>query len=69
MKKGTVKWFDPRKGYGFIVQEDGSDIFVHYTSIVCDGFKSLNEGAEVTYEVGTAENGRLIATNVTKIVA
>ena len=66
MKKGTVKWFDPRKGYGFIVQEDGSDIFVHYSSIVTEGFKSLSEGETVSYDVED-KDGRPVATNVVKL--
>jgi len=64
MKKGTVKWFDPRKGYGFIVQEDGTDIFVHYSSIAGEGFKTLNEGAVVVYDEGIGNNGRKVAINV-----
>ena len=54
---GKVKWFDPKKGYGFIVAEDGSEIFVHYTGIVKEGFKALNEGQLVTYEVGEGDKG------------
>ena len=44
MPTGKVKWFDPKKGYGFIVGDEGQDVFVHYTSISCDGFKALKEG-------------------------
>ena len=54
---GKVKWFDPRKGYGFIVAEDGKEIFVHYTGIVKEGFKALNEGQLVTYEIGSGDKG------------
>lgn len=52
--QGNVKWFDPRKGFGFIVGPDGQDIFVHYTIIVGDGFRVLADGSPVTY---SAENG------------
>ena len=54
---GKVKWFDPKKGYGFIIAEDGGEIFVHYTGIVKEGFKALNEGQLVTYEVGEGDKG------------
>ena len=54
---GKVKWFDPKKGYGFIIAEDGSEIFVHSTGIVKEGFKALNEGQLVTYEVGEGDKG------------
>lgn len=57
--KGKVKWFNAEKGYGFIVAEDGKDIFVHFSSIVADGYKSLNEGEEVTFEVVEGERGQL----------
>lgn len=66
MKTGTVKWFNRKKGYGFIVAEDGSDVFVHYSAINMEGFKVLREGDRVTYEAGTDETGRAIAVNVTK---
>ncbi len=55
--EGKVKWFDSKKGYGFIIAEDGKEIFVHYTGIVKEGFKSLNEGQLVTYEVGSGDKG------------
>ena len=55
--EGKVKWFDPKKGYGFIIAEDGNEIFVHYTGIVKEGFKALNEGQLVTYEVGEGSKG------------
>ena len=51
MPEGTVKWFNEKKGYGFISEESGKDIFVHYSSIDMPGFKSLSEGDHVTFEV------------------
>lgn len=54
---GKVKWFDSKKGYGFIVAEDGKEIFVHYTGIVKEGFKALSEGQLVTYEIGEGDKG------------
>lgn len=54
---GTVKWFDARKGYGFIVGEDGGEIFVHYSGIVMDGYKSLREGRRVEYDVEQSDKG------------
>jgi CspA family cold shock protein len=63
--KGTVKWFDERKGYGFIAQEDGKDVFVHFSSISMAGFKTLAEGDEVTFDVDENERG-LVAKNVMK---
>ncbi|MEY8543751.1 cold-shock protein [Dubosiella newyorkensis] len=51
MNTGKVKWFNAEKGYGFITGEDGKDVFVHYSSINCDGFKTLEEGQTVTYDV------------------
>jgi len=66
MPKGTVKWFDETKGYGFITGEDGKDIFVHYSSIQGGGFKSLAEGEAVSYEVERGEKGPK-AINVEKI--
>ncbi len=50
MAKGTVKWFDPKKGFGFVVNEEGKDVFVHYTSIDGDGFRCLRNGQMVEYE-------------------
>lgn len=50
MAKGTVKWFDPKKGFGFVVNDDGADVFVHYTSIDGDGFRCLRNGQIVEYE-------------------
>jgi CspA family cold shock protein len=58
-----VKWFNEKKGYGFISREDGSDVFVHFSAIKRDGFKSLNEGDEVEFEVSQGAKG-LQATNV-----
>ena len=66
MAEGTVKWFSERKGYGFIEQDDGGDIFVHHSSINMAGFKTLNEGDRVTFEVGEGTKGPA-AQNVTKI--
>ncbi|MBN1299981.1 MAG: cold shock domain-containing protein [Melioribacteraceae bacterium] len=55
--RGTVKWFNESKGYGFITKEDGSDIFVHFSSINTDGFKTLKEGQKVEFEVTDGEKG------------
>ena len=55
--EGKVKWFDSKKGYGFIIAEDGKEIFVHYTGIVKEGFKALVEGQLVTYEIGSGDKG------------
>ncbi len=65
MAKVTIKWFDERKGYGFIAQEDGKDVFVHFSSITMAGFKTLAEGDEVTFDVEENERG-LVAKNVNK---
>ncbi len=65
MAKGVVKWFDTKKGYGFIEQAGGEDIFVHYTGIEGDGFKSLRAGEEVEFEVMTGPKG-VQATKVVK---
>lgn len=54
---GKVKWFDSKKGYGFITAENGKEIFVHFSGIQTDGFKSLNEGQKVEFEVGTGSKG------------
>ena len=66
MAKGKVKWFNNRKGYGFILPEDGSDVFVHYSVINEDGYKTLNEGQEVEFEVIESDKGQQ-ARNVVKI--
>lgn len=63
MASGKVKWFDNKKGFGFIAQETGSDIFVHHTAIVGKGFKTLNEGEMVSFEVVQSDKG-LKAQNV-----
>ncbi|MCM1992102.1 MULTISPECIES: cold-shock protein [Oceanirhabdus] len=54
---GTVKWFNSEKGFGFIAGEDGNDIFVHFSQIQKEGYKSLEEGQEVSYEVGEGQKG------------
>ena len=66
MANGTVKWFNESKGYGFIEQEDGPDVFVHYSGITGDGFRSLNEGDQVSFDVEQGQKGPA-ATNVTVI--
>ena len=57
MVKGTVKWFNDKKGYGFLSQEDGNDVFVHYSSIEQEGFKTLKEGQSVEFEVQDGPKG------------
>jgi CspA family cold shock protein len=64
--KGTVKWFNNQKGYGFISDETGNDVFVHYSGISTDGFKSLEEGAAVEFDVIDGNKGPQ-ATNVTRL--
>lgn len=66
MSKGTVKWFNNQKGYGFISDEQGNDVFVHYTGLNMEGFKSLDEGAQVEFDVVNGAKGPQ-ATNVTKL--
>ncbi|RBP46828.1 cold-shock protein [Garciella nitratireducens] len=66
MEKGTVKWFNAEKGFGFISREDGSDVFVHFSAINMDGFKTLEEGQEVQFEVVEGEKGPQ-ATNVSRM--
>ncbi len=63
MEKGTVKWFNGAKGYGFITREQGEDVFVHFRAIVGDGYKNLNEGDKVEFEVEKGPKG-LQAANV-----
>lgn len=55
--KGTVKWFNDSKGYGFIQQPEGEDVFVHFSAIVADGFRTLSEGEEVEFEVRESDRG------------
>lgn len=64
MATGTVKWFNAEKGYGFISQDGGDDLFVHFSEIQTDGFKSLDERAQVEFDVATGNNGKEQATNV-----
>jgi CspA family cold shock protein len=66
MAEGIVKWFNNSKGYGFIEQEDGPDVFVHHSGINAEGFKSLAEGARVTFDVEQGEKGPA-AVNVTVV--
>ncbi len=66
MVNGTVKWFNDSKGFGFIEQENGEDVFVHFSAIIGDGFKSLAEGDRVTFEVTKGPKG-LQAANVTRV--
>ncbi len=66
MVEGTVKWFSDQKGYGFIEQDNGEDIFVHHTQIIGSGFKSLSEGDRVTFDIGEGRKGPA-AQNVSKI--
>ena len=64
--KGTVKWFNNQKGYGFITDEEGKDIFLHYSGLQMEGFKSIEEGAQVEFEVSQGEKGPQ-AVNVVRI--
>ncbi len=66
MAQGTVKWFNPEKGFGFISREDGDDVFVHHTAIIGDGYRSLDEGQRVSFDVTQGKKGPQ-ASNVTKL--
>ena len=57
MYRGTVKWFDDSKGYGFITQQEGDDVFVHFSAIVGEGFRTLAEGEEVEFELAETDKG------------
>ncbi len=67
MPSGTVKWFDVKKGWGFITQENGQDVFVHYKNIVGEGFRSLKDGEQVTFEIVQGDKGPQ-ASNVQRMV-
>ncbi len=65
-EQGTVKWFNNEKGFGFITRESGPDVFVHYTAILTEGYRSLNEGDRVSFEVVEGQKG-LQARNVVRL--
>lgn len=67
MAQGTVKWFNSEKGYGFIATDGGPDVFVHYTAIAMDGYKTLMEGERVSFDVQAGRDGRDQAANVQKV--
>ena len=67
MAQGTVKWFNAAKGYGFISREDGDDLFVHFREIQMDGFRTLDEGDHVSFDVTEGQNGKMQASNVRKV--
>lgn len=64
MENGTVKWFNPRRGYGFVTGDDETDYFVHYSNIEMDGFRTLKEGQPVSFEIGEDSKRRNIAVQV-----
>ena len=66
MAYGNVKWFDSRKGYGFIEKEDGGDVFAHYQDIVGDGYRTLQEGDRVKFEITSSPKGEK-ATNIERV--
>ena len=66
MAQGTVKWFNAEKGFGFITREDGDDVFVHHTAIIGEGYRSLDEGQKVSFDVTQGNKGPQ-ASNVTKL--
>lgn len=66
--RGTVKWFSNSRGYGFLKSEDGKDVFLHYSNIVMEGFKELEENDVVNFEIGVSSDGKEQAVNVTPIV-
>ena len=68
MAKGTVKWFSDQKGYGFVTPENGKDVFVHFSAIQGDGFKTLREGEQVEFEITTGPKGEQ-ASNVRRLTA
>lgn len=65
-EEGTVKWFDDRKGFGFIERENGEDVFVHFSNVSMEGFRSLEQGEKVSFDVEKTERG-LQAVNVVKV--
>jgi cold shock protein len=67
MAQGTVKWFNPDKGYGFISVEGGDDVFAHYSEIQSDGFKTLDEGQLVEFDITDGQNGKKQASNIRKV--
>ena len=67
MAVGTVKWFNSEKGYGFIAQDSGQDVFVHYSAMQMDGFRALAEGDRVEFEVQAGRDGRSQAADVRKV--
>ncbi|MDO5457556.1 MAG: cold-shock protein [Atopococcus tabaci] len=66
MNEGTVKWFNGEKGFGFIEREDGDDVFVHFSAIQTDGFKTLEDGQKVSFDIEEGDRG-LQASNVTPL--